>query len=717
MTKNGVKLKIIVVIIGCLLIDNFLIAKLFESNIIWGSLLLMMLAAGAWLFLCTIFRPIDKIKARMVRLSEGDLTEEAEKYRNDEFGLLSVELNKAIQALKESIEKMSGDFENISEAAILLANNTYEGNKSLEIITRTTNEIAQGSQSIGEMASEAAARTSKVSLLSQSTNTQIGMLIENSKAISNAASSGQAIITETTATIDKIAEAANENGELARQLASKSQQIHTIVAMIDQIAKQTNLLALNAAIEAARANEHGRGFSVVADEVRKLAEQSQNAVKQISDIINEMLHSIDVVVHLTEDNNRFALLGKENMHQALSGFHEIMKQIGITQESVNEVSALARETQSHATDLMDDVHGVASVSEEEAAATQTVATSAMEVNQLVDGVTKDAKKLSKLAGGLQDTMIRKFRLQDKKVIRAALVLSDQTAAYKGLKNFSDQLGQKSSGRYELKIFHSEQLGNAAQLLEKVMKGELDIIYTGTHQVAAIVKELAILDLPFLIRDEQAAARMLQGVLGRKILNLVDAYGFHGLTFAEEGFRDITNSKHEIKKLEDFQDIKIRVANQELHKNIIKSLGAIPVTLNLNDTYQALREKTIDGQDIPLLTAQGNHILDVQKFLTHTHHSYASSIMVCSEKLWQGLTEEDKQLFEQVAQESARVIAERTRNKTKEIQSELIRNGLIMTKLPENELLKMKEAVQPIYSPFREVSDLKVLLNEIKALSE
>ena len=717
MTKNGIKLKIMAVIIGCLLIDHFLITKLFDENILLASLLLVPLVVMAWLLLRSVFHPISNIMARLARLRCGDLTEGSEKYNEDEFGLLAHDLNSAIQSLKESIEKMSADFENISDAAIILANETYEGNKSLEIISRTTNEIAQGSQSIGEMATEAAARTNKVSLLSQSTNTQIGNLIENSKAINNAATNGQEIIIETTAAIDKIAETANENGALTRQLAEKSQQIYKIVAMIDQIAKQTNLLALNAAIEAARANEHGLGFSVVADEVRKLAEQSQNSVKQISTIIGEMLHSIDVVVRLSEENAQFALRGKENMHLALSGFHEIMKQIEITQESVNEVSALAQETSSHAASLMDDVHGVASVSEEEAAATQTVATNAMEVNQLVDGITKDVKKLSKLAGGLQDNIIQKFRLQSKKTIRAALVLSDQTAAYTGLKNFSEQLESRTSGQYELKIFHSEQLGNASQLLEKVTTGELDIIYTGTHQVAAIVKELSIMDLPFLFRDEQSVDKILHGTIGRKILNVIDDYGFHGLTFAEEGFRDITNSKHEIKRLEDLHNIKIRVANQELHKNIMKALGAEPVPLNLNDTYQALREKSVDGQDIPLLTAQGNHMLDVQKFLTLTHHSYASSIMLCSNKLWQSLPMAEQQLFEQLAQESAGVISECTRKKTKEIQSQLTSNGLMITKLSENELVKMKEAVQPIYRPYREISNFNVLLNEIRALSE
>lgn len=714
MNKNGIKLKIITLIIVCLLIDNFLIVKLFESSIVLAGLLLMLLVVVAWLFICAVFHPISDIMAQLNRLRSGDLTAGIEKYNKDEFGLLALELSNTIQSLQESIGKMSADLENISNATIVLANDTYEGNKSLEIISHTTNEMAQGAQSIGEMASEAAARTSKVSLLSHSTNTQIGNLIENSKAINNAARNGQAIISETTVAIDNIAESANENGKLTRQLASKSQQICKIVAMIDQIARQTNLLALNAAIEAARANEHGRGFSVVADEVRKLAEQSQNAAKQISTIINEMVNSIDVLVHLSEENAKSALLGKENMHQALSGFSEIMKQIETTHESVNEVSVLALETSSHATALLDDVHGVASVSEEEAAATQTVATNAMEVNQLVDGITKDAKKLSRLVGGLQDNIIQKFRLQNKKIIRAALVLSDQTAAYAGMKKFAEQLESKTSGQYELKIFHSEQLGNASQLLEKVMNGELDIVYTGTHQVAVIVKELAILDLPFLFRDEQMVDKILHGTIGRKILDIIDDYGFHGLTFAEEGFRDITNSKHEIKKLEDFYNIKIRVANQELHKNIIKYLGAEPVILNFNDTYQALRERIIDGQDIPLVTAQGNHILDVQKFLTLTHHSYASSIMLCSNKLWQGLPKEEKQLFEQIAHESSRVITEYTRNKTKEIQSKLISNGSLITKLPENELLKMREAVQPIYGSFREKSKLDALLNEIKA---
>lgn len=716
MRKNGIKIKVLAVIIGCLLINNFLIAKLFESSIVLAGLLLLLLVAAAWLILRSIFRPISDIIAQLTRVKRGDLTANTEEYKKDEFGLLALELGNAIQYFKETIEKMSADFENISNSVIALANETYEGNKSLEIISHTTKEIAQGSLSIGEMASEAAARTSKVSSLSQSTSTQIENLIENSKTINKVARNGQVIISETTAAIDNIAETAKKNGELTSQLALKSQQICKIVAMIDQIARQTNLLALNAAIEAARANKHGRGFSVVADEIRKLAEQTQNAAKQIATIVNEMVYSIDTVVYLSGDNAESAYLGKENMHRALSGFNEIMKQIESTHESINEVCNLALETSSHAASLLEDVYGVASVSEEEAAATQTVAASAMEVNQLVDGITKDAKKLSGLVGGLQDSILQKFRLQNKKIIRAALVLSDQTAAYAGLKRFAEELESKSYGRYGLKIFHSEQLGNASQLLEKVMSGELDIVYTGTHQVAVIVKELAILDLPFLFRDEQMVDKILHGSIGRKILNIIDDYGFHGLTFAEEGFRDITNSKHEIKKLEDFQDIKIRVANQELHKNIIKCLGAEPVTLKFNDTYQALRDRSIDGQDMPLVTAHGNHILDVQKFLTLTHHSYASSIMLCSKKLWQGLPKEEKQLFENIARDSASVISDYSRNKANEIQSKLINNGLFITKLPESELIKMREAVQPIYRLFREKSELNVLLNEINERS-
>jgi TRAP-type C4-dicarboxylate transport system substrate-binding protein len=209
----------------------------------------------------------------------------------------------------------------------------------------------------------------------------------------------------------------------------------------------------------------------------------------------------------------------------------------------------------------------------------------------------------------------------------------------------------------------------------------------THQVTSTVKALTLFDLPFLFHDEKAADKILYGPIARKLLDLLDEYGYHGLSFAEEDFRDITNSKHEIKKMEDLRDLKIRVANQTMHIKTIECLGGNPVPVKYDEVYNVLHERSVDGQDMPLVTAFNNYLMDVQSYLTLTHHSYASSVILCSQGLWESLDSKEKQQFEAVATESARYIAELTRRKTKELQESESEKGLIITTLSDDERKK------------------------------
>jgi methyl-accepting chemotaxis protein len=176
-----------------------------------------------------------------------------------------------------------------------------------------------------------------------------------------------------------------------------------------------------------------------------------------------MEHEIKKVVQVFIDTSKSIGDTEGNINRANVSFSHITEQVKTSGKSVEEVFQLTDEASSDASALSNAVQGIASLITRSAAATQTVAASTIKVNQLIDEITREAKDMTKFSETLQDHVIRNFRLNNKRIIRATLVLSDKSAAYNGLKNFGELLADKTGGNFELKIFHSEQLGNASQI--------------------------------------------------------------------------------------------------------------------------------------------------------------------------------------------------------------------------------------------------------------
>ncbi|SDF19625.1 DctP family TRAP transporter solute-binding subunit [Sporomusa acidovorans] len=601
--------------------------------------------------------------------------------------------------------------EKLSTASVGLASLMYEAKQFVNLIAQNISEIAGGSDEVGKMTIAAAEQTDKVSTLAQTTADRMKLLADSAESIIKASNAGQMAIDSAAKTINEIAAEAHSNVGLVENFAQKSHEIKDIVAMIATITSQTNLLALNAAIEAARAGEHGRGFAVVAEEVRKLAEQSQEFASQIGTVIEQMQADMDKVVAAFRDTTEGMSTGVEAITQANNSFTKITSEIEITRSGIHDVAKFAEDQSKSTIALRDAVHHVAAVTEQSLAATETTAANTQQVNHSIEDIAGKSRSLARTAGELHQAIIR-LNLSKKKVIMVAIGQSETSAIYNGIKKFSETITAKTQGAWEVKIFPNNQLGDDTEVLDKLRNGIVEMTLMASSQMGSIVQEMKVFDFPFTFKDENTVDRILASSFGTKILAALDTYGLHGLAFVDQGFRNLTNSRHPITCLDDFKGLTLRTMNNPIHIEAFKLLGATPKPLEFSKLYSELSQQTIDGQENPLSIIYASQLYEVQKYLTLSQHLYSPFVMLYSKALWDTLPAADRVLIEQAAQESAKYTTAVTRKQTAKLITDLEGKGMLINKIADSDLKILRDAIQPVFGEFKGQIDA-TLMNELQ----
>lgn len=269
----------------------------------------------------------------------------------------------------------------------------------------------------------------------------------------------------------------------------------------------------------------------------------------------------------------------------------------------------------------------------------------------------------------------------------------------GAKKFAELVEQKSGSKIKIRIYPGGALGGEQQVASAMQGGTVEVSMMAPAQLVGNYKEFLVLDLPFAFADEREADAVLDGPVGRKLLDLMPAKGLVGLAYMEQGYRSISNSRRPITKLEDIRGLKIRTIQNPLYLDMLNTLGANAVPMAFTELYTALETKTVDGQENPYSTVEASKFYEVQKYFSNTRHIYNPQMLLVGKRFWDRLSAEEKKIFEDAAAETRDYQRRVAREMSDTSRQFLIKSGMQINDLPPSEIARMREAVKPVIDKY------------------
>ena len=295
-----------------------------------------------------------------------------------------------------------------------------------------------------------------------------------------------------------------------------------------------------------------------------------------------------------------------------------------------------------------------------------------------------------------------------RIIRFGYGLSESSNQGRAVKYFADELSKRSGGKLKLKGFGDASLGSDIQMQNALIGGAQEMMVGSTATLVGIVKDFGVYDLPFLFNNEKEADAVLDGPFGEKLLKSLNDKGLVGLVYWENGFRNLTNSKRPITKVEDMGGIKLRVMQNPVYIDMFNRFGANAVPLAFSELFTALETGTVDGQENPVTTIQSSKFYEVQKYLTISRHVYSPWIMLASKRWYDGLSADEKKILNEAAVASRDFERKDSREASAQSVAYLKEKGMHINELSPAELDRMREIVKPAIDKYAADGGAEVL---------
>ena len=269
----------------------------------------------------------------------------------------------------------------------------------------------------------------------------------------------------------------------------------------------------------------------------------------------------------------------------------------------------------------------------------------------------------------------------------------------GGRKFGELMEKATGGKIKVNVYAADQLtnGNQSEGIQALMNGDPVQISMHSNLIySAFDPRFNVVSLPFLFDSVEDADAKLDGEAGKKLKAILDEYGLHCMGIAENGFRQLTNSKQEVKTVDDMKNLKIRVAGSNLLMECYKRWGADATNMNWSETYTALQQKTVEGQENPLPAIDAASVQEVQPYCSMWNAIYDCLFFCINGDIYNNLTPEQQKVVDEAGQKA--VDYERAINRAgdDEIMNRWQNeNGVKITKYEDMDIDSFKQAVDGV----------------------
>ena len=242
-------------------------------------------------------------------------------------------------------------------------------------------------------------------------------------------------------------------------------------------------------------------------------------------------------------------------------------------------------------------------------------------------------------------------------IRYALAETDNPVAeVQGAKAFKEYVEFKSGGELEVELLFATLGAGQRELTEMVQQGAIQMTLVADGAVTGFYKPLQVFALPYLFPSSPVAWEFFHHPFAKSMQqDLLEKTGLRSVVWVENGFRNMTNSKQEVRTPADMQGLKMRTMESPVYMRFMESLGAAATPISFSELVMSLQQGVVDGQENASPNVYENGMADVQKFMSTTEHIYSVSLHLMNEDFYQSLTQGQRQIIMEGGQLEASLV--------------------------------------------------------------